>query len=189
MYCITGVKFVLEHCPTCGKNLRLISILSDESLQQVYEFETTWDWEKKTGITIQTPEQLGRVLEGKNELPPVRKEKVVFSASEVPAERIGSGTGERGPHDLPFNNGVFVLVSQRCCECNTRLSREKIAGEGLHVLREHGGEFNIEKCSVVQRADSSLDVEVCATARTPMPLNKIGLTIRLDDTNSSKGQK
>ena len=39
MYCITGVKFVLEHCPTCGKNLRLISILSDESPQQVYEFE------------------------------------------------------------------------------------------------------------------------------------------------------
>lgn len=173
MYCITGMKFVLEHCPTCGKHLRLISLLSDESPQQVYEFETTWDWEKKTGITIQTPEQLGRVLEGKSELPPLKKNRIAFDAIEVPSECCAPDAG----------GGVFVLAEQRCCECATRLTREKIAGEGLHVLREHGGEFSIEKCSVTQRGDGGLEVELDAVARPPAPLNKIGLTLRLDDAS------
>jgi predicted RNA-binding Zn-ribbon protein involved in translation (DUF1610 family) len=178
MYCITGVKFVLEHCPTCGKNLRLISILSDESPQQVYEFETTWDWEKKTGITIQTPEQLGRVLGGTNALPPVKKDRLVFNADEIPKECLGN--------DLEFGSGHefgFAVVMQRCPACETKRAQETLVGNGVSVLRENGGEFEVKQCKVTRRMDGNFDVELEAICRTPLPLRKIGMTFRVDSAS------
>jgi predicted RNA-binding Zn-ribbon protein involved in translation (DUF1610 family) len=180
MYCITGVKFVLEHCPTCGKNLRLISILSDESPQQVYEFETTWDWEKKTGITIQTPEQLGRVLGGTNALPPVKKDRLVFNADEIPKECI---VQYYQGYAMTFNNGIFILAEQRCPACETKKAQETLVGNGVSVLRENGGEFEVKQCKVTRQMDGNFDVELEAICRTPLPLRKIGMKFRVDSAS------